>query len=90
VPPAVRRELNAVELEIEHLGERADEERLGEARDADDQAVAADEQRQQHLIDDIALADDELGQLFFDALAAGIHLVGERDVFRRIHHGRLV
>ncbi len=30
---------------------------------ADDQAVAADEQRQQHLMDDLLLADDQLAQL---------------------------
>ena len=47
---------------------------------ADDQAVAADEQRQQHLVDDLVLADDELLQLFDDALAAVLHPVGERDV----------
>jgi hypothetical protein len=52
----VGRELNAVELELEHLRERADEQRLGQARDADDQAVAADEQRQQHLMHHIVLA----------------------------------
>ena len=76
----VGRELDAVELEVEHARHRMDEQRLGEAGHADDQAVAADEQRQQHLIDDFVLADDELLQLLDDALAALLHPVGKRDV----------
>ena len=47
---------------------------------ADDQAVAADEQRQQHQLDDVGLADDALLQLGDDLLPAGVHLVGQRDV----------
>ena len=31
------------------------------------------------------LADDELGSSLDDLLAAGVHLVGERDVVGRIH-----
>ncbi len=84
----VRRELDPVELEIEHLRQRADEQRLREAGHADDQTVAADEQREQHLVDDVLLADDELAQLVLDALAAGVHPVGQSDVLGRIHrHG---
>ena len=55
---------------------------------ADDQAVAADEERQQHELDDVALADDPLVQLRDDLLAAGVHLVGQRDVVGRFEiHG---
>ena len=56
----VGRELDAVELQLEHLRQRRDQQRLGQARDADDQAVAADEQRQQHQLDDVVLPDDPL------------------------------
>ena len=76
----VGRELDAVELQVEHARQRVDEQRLGQPGHADDEAVAADEQRQQHLIDDFVLADDELLQLFDDALAAVLHPVGERDI----------
>ena len=76
----VGRELDALELEVEHLGQRGDEQRLGQAGHADDQAVAADEQRQQHLLDHVVLADDQLLQLGDDLLPAGVHLVGQRDV----------
>ena len=49
----VGRELDAVELQLQHLRERRDEQRLRQARHADDQAVAADEERQQHQVDDV-------------------------------------
>ena len=76
----VRRELNAIELEVEHLGQRRNQQRLGEARHADDQAVAADEERVEHELDNLALADDALLQPGDDLLAAVVHLVGQRDV----------
>ena len=66
----VRRELDAVELQVQHLRQRRDEQRLRQAGHADDQAVAADEQRQQHQLDDVGLADDPLLQLGDDLLPA--------------------
>ena len=45
----VGRELDARELQVEHLRHGVDQQRLGQAGRADDQAVAADEQRVQHL-----------------------------------------
>ena len=59
------------------------EQRLGEPGDADDQAVAADEQRQQHELDDVALPDDALAQLGDDRLACRHSFVGKRDVVGR-------
>ena len=79
----VRRELDARELEIEHLRDGVDQQRLGEARHADDQAVAAGEQRQQHELDHVLLADDQLVQLGDDLVASGLEPVGERDVVGR-------
>ena len=86
----VGRELDAVELQVQHLRQRRDEQRLRQARHADDEAVAADEQRLQHQLDDVGLADDPLAELRDDLLAADFHLVGERNIVGRfqIHHGR--
>ena len=66
----VRRELDALEAQVEDLGERADQQRLGQAGHAGQQAVAAGEERDQQLLDDVVLADDHLAQLLADAAAA--------------------
>ncbi len=66
----VRRELDALEVEVEDVGERLDEQRLGEARHAGDEAVAAGEERDEHLLDDLVLPDDDLAQLGENPLAA--------------------
>mgnify|MGYP003693796461 CR=1 FL=1 len=59
----VGRELDPLEIEIEDVGERLDQQRLGQAGHAGDQAVAAGEQRDEHLLDDLVLSDDDLAQL---------------------------
>ena len=43
----------------EHGAERLDELRLGEARHADEQAVAAGQDRDQGQVDDLFLAEDD-------------------------------
>ena len=48
---------------FERAAERADHQRLGQARHAFQQAMAAAEQRDQQLLDHLVLADDDLGQL---------------------------
>ena len=70
-------------VEVEDVGERLDQQRLGQAGHAGDQAVAAGEQRDQHLLDDLVLADDDLAELgedplaaFGDALRAAVAIVG--------------
>ncbi len=65
----VGRELDALEVEIEDVGERLDQERLGEAGHAGDEAVAAGEQREQDLLDDLVLSDDHLPQFAEDPIA---------------------
>ena len=90
----VRRELDARELEVEDARYRVHEQRLGEARHADDQGVAAGEQRDEHLLDDVVLADDELPELAEDLLVTGAEIVregnvvraGESDLFRCCSH----
>jgi hypothetical protein len=56
----VGRELDARELQVEHARHRVDEQRLRQPGRADDQAVAADEQRHQHLLMTSSLPDDDL------------------------------
>ena len=51
----VGRELDAVELQVEHLGQRADQQRLAQAGHAFEQGMAADEQARQHAVDDVWL-----------------------------------
>src|SRR2546427_3172524 len=53
-------ELDPRELEIQHLRHGVDEQRLGKAGHADDEAVAAHEQREEHLLDHVRLSHDEL------------------------------
>ena len=54
----VGRELDARELRVDGVAERADGERLGQARHALEQHVAAGEQADQQALDHVRLADD--------------------------------
>ena len=56
----VRRELDALEDQAQRLRDGAHQQRLGGAGQAGDQAVAADEQGDQDLIEHFFLADDDL------------------------------
>ena len=73
----VGRELNPLEREIEDLRERLDQQCLGQAGHAGDQAMAAGEHRHQDLIDHLVLADDHLADLGEDA-ARGVGDAGRR------------
>ena len=59
----VRRELDPLERQIQDSRNRADEQRLGQPRHADEQAMPSAEQAHQHLLDDLLLADDHLADL---------------------------
>ena len=72
----VGRELDAREVQVERLGERADEQRLAEAGHAFEQAVAADEQAGEHAVDDVVVADDDAADLLADGFVAGGELFG--------------
>ena len=63
----VGRELDALEAQVEDLGQRAHQQRLGETGHAGQQAVPAGEQGHQHLVDRPLLADDHLAQFAQDA-----------------------
>ena len=72
----IRRELNALEAEIENLGDRLDEQRLCQPGYARQQAVAAGEERDEHLLDDFVLSDDDFAQLAQDPFAAFLDFGG--------------
>jgi hypothetical protein len=59
----VGRELDAGELEVEHLAQRLHRERLREAGQTLDEQVTAAEQRHHHALEQRALADDDLAHL---------------------------
>ena len=71
----VGRELDALEGQVERLGERAHHERLGQAGHADQQAVAAAEDRHQQLVEDLILADDDLAYLGTQFLVRGAQVL---------------
>ena len=56
---------------MEDLRDGFHEQGLGETGSARDQTVSAGHQGDQDLLDDIALADDDLAEFLFDAGAAG-------------------
>ena len=62
----VGRELDPREREVEALRQRPDEQRLAEARDALEQDVPAREERDEHVVDDLVVADDDLVDLLFE------------------------
>ena len=59
----VRRELDAPEGGVERVGEGADRQRLRETRDALEEEVAAGEQRHEHPLEHLVLADDDAADL---------------------------
>ncbi len=69
-------ELDARELEVERLGERAHQQRFAEAGHALEQAVAADEQAGENAVDDVVVADDDPANLLADRLVAGGKFLG--------------
>ena len=62
-------------LQVKDLGDRADEQRLGQPRRTGDQAMTAGEQADQELLRRLLLADDDLGELALDPAAALVDLL---------------
>jgi hypothetical protein len=67
----IGRELDALEAQVADIGDGFDEQRLREARCAGDEAMTAAEQGDEHFINDMLLADDDLSDLHKEALACG-------------------
>ena len=63
----VGRELDAAERHRHQIGQRVHEQRLSQARHAHEQRVAAGKDAGEQLLDDLILADDDLGQFLADA-----------------------
>ena len=84
----VGRELDTLEFEMEDARNRFDQQRFGEAGRAGDEAMAAGEQRDEDLLDDLVLAHDHFGQFrtnlstatgqAFDGFALRLDCRGER------------
>ncbi len=72
----VGRELDALGVHAEHDPERVDEAGLGQARYADQQTIAAGEQRDQDLIDNGLLAENKFGNRFACGGETGAHFIG--------------
>ncbi len=73
----VGRELDAVEGHVERLAERADEERLAEAGHAFEQHVPAAKQRDQGVLNDGRVADDDFADFVLErgvGVAEGLDL----------------
>ena len=76
----VWRELDAVELAAENMGERADKQRLGHAWHAFDERMAAREDGDEREVHHALLSDDDLGDLlarspedFLELIEVGLH-----------------
>ncbi len=81
----VGRELDALEVELQHAGERADHERLGQAGHALEQAMAAGEDGGEELLEDLALAHDHLAQLAEHFIVATVEVLDL--LFDGVAHG---
>ena len=73
-------ELDAFEGQVQRLGQRADEERLREPRNALKQCVASGEHGDQHLLDHVVLSDDHLRKLVAKAVVGLLAPLHRSDV----------
>ena len=73
-------ELDAFELPAQTTGQGFDQQRLGQARHADDQCVTARKEDRQQLFDDLALTDDDAVHFCKQRVILLLELLRERDV----------
>ena len=74
----IRSGVNWMRLNVSPSASRgAHEQSLRGARHAGDQAVAADEQREQQVLDDLVLADDDLADLDADPLERSVEILDQ-------------
>ena len=71
----VGRELDALELQVQRVGQRPDQQRLAQAGHAFEQHVAAGDQGGQRAVDDLLVADDHLADLAAQGVEVGAELV---------------
>ena len=84
----IRGELDAPELQTQRLGDGAHQQRLRGSRKTGDQAVAADEQRDQHLFEHFFLADDDAPDLLDDVALGLLEADDALFQFRRVERDR--
>ena len=70
-------ELDAAEMEVEHLGDGADHHGLCEAGHADHEHMAIGNDGGKEFADDLGLADDSLGNLGLDQARLHAHLAND-------------
>src|SRR5690606_85862 len=80
----IRGELDAAEIERQAAGERLYQQRLGQAGDPFENAVAAGEDAHQQLLDDRVLPDDDGADLIADLLLGGVELFEGGQVRRTV------
>ena len=74
----VGRKLDAVELQAQRFGQRADQQGFAQARHAFQQAMPSDEQASQNAVDDVVVSDDNpadllaYGRISVDELAGAV------------------
>ena len=62
-------------MQVQHLAERADQQRLAEAGNAFEQGMAAAEEAGQDAVDDLGMADDDLADLVEHRLVCNLELL---------------
>ena len=82
----VRRELDPLETKRHCLGQRTDQQGLGEPGHAHQQAVTAGEDGNHHFVDHLVHADDGLAQLGDDLVSRFAESLDGLDVFRFVCH----
>ena len=81
----VRGELDALEADAEHFGERFDEERLRQPRHTDEQAMAPREKADEQQSDDFVLADDDPAQFAGDPVGDFLAQASGREFVHGTH-----
>jgi hypothetical protein len=79
----VGRELHALELQVENLRERFDEQGFGQTGCAGDQAMTAGKESDENLLHDLTLADDDLAEFLLNLGVARPELLDQSGLDRR-------
>jgi hypothetical protein len=74
--------LDTIEIEVQDLAERADEQRFAEAGNAFEQHMAAREHRDESAIDNFVVADDHFGHF---TAHRGVGITKGLDLLFRVH-----
>ena len=81
----IGRELDAIEIQRQGIGQGANHQRLGQSGHSDQQGVSAREERDQQLLDHVVLSDDDLTQFGGNALRRRVQLAHHLHIVLVIH-----